>query len=153
MLHPTPDSKVHGANTGPTGPRWAPCWPHEPCYLELNPRVHSSDKQNINVAAPRVLILGRWKSCVCSAVIAVRGIEKLDWTIFNTMKETLTRVIYTKFNINTIFLSYIVWRIQQFSEMNIVLTRASLHANNYCCSKCMCTKHSKISVLEITFIP
>ena len=23
----------HGANLGPTGPRWAPCWPHEPCYL------------------------------------------------------------------------------------------------------------------------
>ena len=32
-LH-VPDSKVHGANTGPTGgPRWAPCWPHKPCYL------------------------------------------------------------------------------------------------------------------------
>ena len=28
-----PDSKVHGANMGPTGPRWAPYWPHEPCYL------------------------------------------------------------------------------------------------------------------------
>ena len=28
-----PDSKVHGANMGPTGPRWAPCWPHELCYL------------------------------------------------------------------------------------------------------------------------
>ena len=31
-----PDSKVHGANMGPTwvqvGPRWAPCLPHEPCY-------------------------------------------------------------------------------------------------------------------------
>ena len=27
-----PDSKVHGANMGPVGPRWAPCWPHEPCY-------------------------------------------------------------------------------------------------------------------------
>ena len=30
------DSKVHGANMGPTwgpvGPRWALCWPHEPCY-------------------------------------------------------------------------------------------------------------------------
>ena len=34
-----PDSKVDGANLGPTpgahlgpvGPRWAPCWPHEPC--------------------------------------------------------------------------------------------------------------------------
>ena len=30
-----PDNKVHGANMGhrgPVGPRWAPCWPHEPCY-------------------------------------------------------------------------------------------------------------------------
>ena len=23
----------HGVHRGPTGPRWAPCWPHEPCYL------------------------------------------------------------------------------------------------------------------------
>ena len=23
----------HGAYPGPTGPRWVPCWPHEPCYL------------------------------------------------------------------------------------------------------------------------
>ena len=23
----------HGAHLGPTGPRWAPCWPHEFCYL------------------------------------------------------------------------------------------------------------------------
>ena len=23
----------HGAHLGPTGPRWAPCWPHELCYL------------------------------------------------------------------------------------------------------------------------
>ena len=23
----------HGANMGPTAPRWAPCWPHELCYL------------------------------------------------------------------------------------------------------------------------
>ena len=22
-----------GAHLGPTWPRWAPCWPHEPCYL------------------------------------------------------------------------------------------------------------------------
>ena len=26
---------VHGAHLGPTGPRWAPCWPHEPCYLGI----------------------------------------------------------------------------------------------------------------------
>ena len=30
-----PDSKVHGAHLGPTGPRWAPCWPHELCYLGM----------------------------------------------------------------------------------------------------------------------
>ena len=23
----TPDSKIHGANMGRTGPRWSPCWP------------------------------------------------------------------------------------------------------------------------------
>ena len=23
----------HGAFLGPTGPRWAPCWPHELCYM------------------------------------------------------------------------------------------------------------------------
>ena len=23
----------NGAHLGPTGPRWAPCWPHELCYL------------------------------------------------------------------------------------------------------------------------
>ena len=27
-----PDSKVHGAHLGPVGPRWAPWWPHKPCY-------------------------------------------------------------------------------------------------------------------------
>ena len=26
-------SDQHGAHLGPTGPSWAPCWPHELCYL------------------------------------------------------------------------------------------------------------------------
>ena len=34
--HRYPRYKVHGANRGahlgPVGPKWAPCWPHEPCY-------------------------------------------------------------------------------------------------------------------------
>ena len=25
----------HGSHLGPVGPRWAPYWPHEPCYQEL----------------------------------------------------------------------------------------------------------------------
>ena len=49
------DSKVqagkHGAHLGPIGPRWAPCWPHETCYLGYSlwacgiiytPRNHST---------------------------------------------------------------------------------------------------------------
>ena len=28
-----PDSKVNGAKMGPIWGRWAPCWPHELCYL------------------------------------------------------------------------------------------------------------------------
>ena len=32
--HPKQQSSwgQHGAHLGPVGPRWAPCWPHEPCY-------------------------------------------------------------------------------------------------------------------------
>ena len=32
--HPREQSSwgQHGAHLGPVGPRWAPCWPHEPCY-------------------------------------------------------------------------------------------------------------------------
>ena len=26
----------HGAHLGPVGPRWAPCWPHEPWYQRLD---------------------------------------------------------------------------------------------------------------------
>ena len=26
----------HGAHLGPTGARWAPCWPHEHCYLGIS---------------------------------------------------------------------------------------------------------------------
>ena len=38
-----PDSKVHRAHLGPVGPRWAPCWPHEPCYQGLYFSLASSN--------------------------------------------------------------------------------------------------------------
>ena len=37
----------HGAHTGPTGPRWAPCWPHEPCYLGCYGRLHYNRLCNV----------------------------------------------------------------------------------------------------------
>ena len=31
----------HGAHLGPADPRWAPCWPHEPCYQDMYfKRIH-----------------------------------------------------------------------------------------------------------------
>ena len=35
--HPRQQSSwgQYGAHLGPVGPRWAPCWPHEPCYQGL----------------------------------------------------------------------------------------------------------------------
>ena len=42
----------HGAHLGPVGPRWAPCWPHKPCYLgPCEPTGHRSQNvsQNIRV--------------------------------------------------------------------------------------------------------
>ena len=51
-----PDSKVHGAHLRPTGPRWAPYWPHEPCYLwyvmtpiQLNFKEISEQYVNLNL--------------------------------------------------------------------------------------------------------
>ena len=50
----------HGAHLGPVGPRWAPCWPHEPCYqghfaltIDVNDtfRVHTN-KDFVNVDWP-----------------------------------------------------------------------------------------------------
>ena len=29
-----------GAHLGPVSPRWAPCWPHEPCYQGWHPSVY-----------------------------------------------------------------------------------------------------------------
>ena len=53
-----PDSKDHGANMGPTwvrsvSPRWAPCRPHEPCYLHM-----SSVGSRHSYCSKSLLILG-----------------------------------------------------------------------------------------------
>ena len=40
----------HWAHLGPTGPRWAPCWPHEACYLgELHEDVITYQTAKIKV--------------------------------------------------------------------------------------------------------
>ena len=36
----------HGAHLQPTGPMWAPCWPHEPCYQGGLLRLSTEEAQN-----------------------------------------------------------------------------------------------------------
>ena len=42
----------HGAHLGPVGPRWAPCWPHEPCYQGSYTRVMSHKHHVISFLQP-----------------------------------------------------------------------------------------------------
>ena len=48
-MYPSGPSKVHRANMGPTweptGLSWAPCWPHESCYLGGPPPVIKALKE------------------------------------------------------------------------------------------------------------
>ena len=43
-----PDSKVHGANMGPTRALLAPDGPHEPCYLGMQMHVYNGHKYSMN---------------------------------------------------------------------------------------------------------
>ena len=47
-VNDNPDSKVHGAHLGPTGPRWDPCWPHELCSLGWLPQCQWRNSEDGN---------------------------------------------------------------------------------------------------------
>ena len=40
--------KQHGAHLGPTGPRWAPCWPHGLCYRGLYQSLSGNTLSKLN---------------------------------------------------------------------------------------------------------
>ena len=55
---------------GPTGPRWAPCWPHELCYLGRQKPVKSSSPSCV------MLDYGMWvHTMVCEYVIKIQKIN------------------------------------------------------------------------------
>ena len=66
-----PDSKVHGANAGSTwsvGPRWAPCWSHEPCcqgvYFTITQRSWGTQQGPVSIFSPLILHL-YFKKDIC----------------------------------------------------------------------------------------
>ena len=48
---------------GPTGPRWAPCWPHELCYLGSFSSERAHNVGSMAVMLRFNLFLSAWMSC------------------------------------------------------------------------------------------
>ena len=57
----------HGVHLGPTGPRWAPCWPHESCYLGMYLRfwIHFS-------CANKIFQNNHWYLTRCCSTLSVK---------------------------------------------------------------------------------
>ena len=81
-----PDSKVRGANMGPTGPRWAPCCPNEPCYLGGFPSLRAS-----KCGALMFHLLLAWTSCWTN--IRVVGDLMFHVLFVGTHCGTINRVV------------------------------------------------------------
>ena len=69
----------HGTHLGPVGPRWAPCWPHEPCFqgpIISGIRVHGK-------TALLLLDYGMNYLCVPSIMRWSRPVQwSIGWTWF-----------------------------------------------------------------------
>ena len=98
---------------GPTGPRWAPCWPHEPCYLGCC--CHPCPSGYLISVRTRVRFL-----------LHLQGIFKLAyqgvWFIFTGISKT-----YWSFN-------YLYAKYQQFSTIpwGCLRNHVSMVLNNTC---------------------
>ena len=65
----------YDAHQGPTGPRWAPCWPHGPCYLvSLDIKPFSSLKYRV----PSLKWLCLCHHCAhrCTIIYLNQGIDR-----------------------------------------------------------------------------
>ena len=79
-----PDSKVYSANMRPIWGRWAPCWPHEFCYLGVSDfwvlrLVHGANMSKVHGANMRP-IWGRWAPCWPHEFCYLGISECWDWT-------------------------------------------------------------------------
>ena len=66
----------HGAQLGPVGPRWATCWPHEPCYQgfeQMHALFHSPDR----------LWFLAWRLALFQIATEYRQVTKLNLDFMN----------------------------------------------------------------------
>ena len=74
----------HGAHLGLTGPRWAPCWPHELCYLGrilrsniangLVLRAQDSNGVGTNIGPTLVQLSWRWANIGSTSIAVWKGL-------------------------------------------------------------------------------
>ena len=81
----------YGVHLGSTGPRWAPCWPHEHCYLRRF--VHNTDFNCSN-------ILKCWSvaACLLCSVCSFPVIQWLRKVIWANMLWYLEVLFILRFN-------------------------------------------------------
>ena len=80
----------HGAHLGPTGPRWAPCWPHDSCHLgsqSIPGRINSPLAVYIWHGCIGIIFV--WKrhedmsACNGNSSVASRGVDGGDFPLFD----------------------------------------------------------------------
>ena len=144
-----PDSKVHGAHLGPTGPRWAPCWPHELCYL--GGVITAPDCSNLNLCwvymGPDVISAKSWLKWWCpisktdlhislylgkmnlwmfSYTNIARRFFQWEWFVFDCWKRWLVaimRVIYPLWPRNA---ERVVWYTLIYNDISLFCYHMSI---------------------------
>ena len=116
VLYRDPDSKDHGAHLGPTGPRWAPCWPHDACYL----RTHLYCTLPLPFTDSCSLTTHTWTDLVS-------GLLNTSNPISNKYRANQNRRIFSDNNVKWIFLTEFSFQVNfiRICPTNIYVTRLS----------------------------
>ena len=107
----------HGAHLGPVGPRWAPCWHHEPCYQGDsvacdNPREGSSGMHTRNNGCYWLSTLHADVARICGAPVIGIGCNRLHFvglTDLNTLRPRQNGRHFANYNFTCIFVNKNVW--------------------------------------------
>ena len=77
----------HGAHLGPTGPRWAPSWPHELCYLGAHSYHNLNDGQVKPVLPLRhgIVITSHGILWMQSILHVPNWVNKVDTSLVNSV--------------------------------------------------------------------
>ena len=59
----------HGAHLGPVGPRWAPCWPYEPCYRGNYYQLENTSTDLIKQTSPGVADSNACQNLLISGIV------------------------------------------------------------------------------------